>query len=409
MYTRVLTIAIILVVFSTSAIAGTPNLVSYQGRLTNAAGTAISGTMKLTFLIYDVLQGGSPIWTEIHDSINVTDGQFSVALGISSLISDEVFSGSERYLGIRVGDDSEIIPRTQLLSVPYSFHTKSLDGAVGGEITNGLKINGSPAITLPISSPGWPISNWLITHQPMNISKTGLTFRNSDDAEPLMSIYYGGGVVIGGSIGPISSPQGALHIAAKGTAIVIGPTSMAAGETAALLFKDMDNSTPPIAIQYADNGNPTLYVVGGNFSIGVANPANPFELSNGAYCSSAGVWTNASDRNKKEHFESVDGSVILEQLERLPIRKWRFKGDKEGITHIGPISQEFHAIFGVGNDTLSISTVDPSGIALAAIKQLHKESLLLLKENSELMAQNIQLRKEFEQFKREIESTINKK
>ena len=46
--------------------------------------------------------------------------------------------------------------------------------------------------------------------------------------------------------------------------------------------------------------------------------------------------------------------------------KWNYKGSDE--THIGPIAEDFYRIFGVGVDEKSISTIDPSGVALAAIQ-----------------------------------------
>ena len=40
--------------------------------------------------------------------------------------------------------------------------------------------------------------------------------------------------------------------------------------------------------------------------------------------------------------------------------------------HIGPMAQDFYKLFNLGNDDKSISTIDPSGIALAAIKEQQK-------------------------------------
>jgi len=95
----------------------------------------------------------------------------------------------------------------------------------------------------------------------------------------------------------------------------------------------------------------------------------------GAYLSGDGAtWTNSSDREKKENFKSVDGGEILELLEQLEITEWNYKSDDDDIRHVGPVAQDFHALFGVGGDDKSISTVDPSGIALAAIKELHKKT-----------------------------------
>ena len=43
-----------------------------------------------------------------------------------------------------------------------------------------------------------------------------------------------------------------------------------------------------------------------------------------------------------------------------------------GVRRLGPVAQDFHAAFGLGSDDKSISTVDASGVALAAIQGLHQ-------------------------------------
>lgn len=98
---------------------------------------------------------------------------------------------------------------------------------------------------------------------------------------------------------------------------------------------------------------------------------------NGAFLTNGGVWTNASDRNKKENFSNLNGSVILRKIAALPITQWRYKGSSE--YHIGPMAQDFKATFNLGTDDKSISTIDPAGIALLAIQQLIKENESLRK------------------------------
>jgi hypothetical protein len=94
--------------------------------------------------------------------------------------------------------------------------------------------------------------------------------------------------------------------------------------------------------------------------------------STGAYLSNGGTWTNASDRNLKERFQPVDGARLLDQLARLPIATWSYK-TTPAVRHIGPMAQDFHAIFGFGGDDKAISTIDPAGIALGAIQELHRQ------------------------------------
>ncbi|HXJ83448.1 MAG TPA: tail fiber domain-containing protein [Candidatus Methylomirabilis sp.] len=75
-----------------------------------------------------------------------------------------------------------------------------------------------------------------------------------------------------------------------------------------------------------------------------------------------------SDRNLKEGFAGVDTGVILEQVARLPITTWRYKG--EAIRHIGPMAQDFAAAFQVGPDDRHIDLIDANGVVLAAIQAL---------------------------------------
>jgi hypothetical protein len=104
-------------------------------------------------------------------------------------------------------------------------------------------------------------------------------------------------------------------------------------------------------------------------------PFYPDRLINtvtGAYLSASGNWTNASDKNIKHNFNSIDGKKLLEKIASMPINSWSYKKDASAAMHIGPTAQDFYAAFGVGRDDKAISTVDPAGIALAAIKELYQ-------------------------------------
>ncbi len=118
--------------------------------------------------------------------------------------------------------------------------------------------------------------------------------------------------------------------------------------------------------------------------IGVLDPANPIEHSSGAHLTAGGVWTNASDENLKENFKPVDGEVLLEKIEELPISQWNYRAESDEVTHIGPTAQDFKEAFGVGASDKTISTIDPSGIALAAIKELGRQNRELKEENKKM-------------------------
>jgi len=98
---------------------------------------------------------------------------------------------------------------------------------------------------------------------------------------------------------------------------------------------------------------------------GQGAPASGAELPAGS-----GSWSALSDRNAKSDIRPVDGQAILDRLAALPLSTWRYTSQPEGVRHIGPMAQNFHAAFGVGEDDRHIATVDADGVALAAIQAL---------------------------------------
>lgn len=98
---------------------------------------------------------------------------------------------------------------------------------------------------------------------------------------------------------------------------------------------------------------------------------------NGANLTVGGVWTNVSSRILKDNITQLDGSEILNKIGRLEVARWKYKGTDE--YHIGPFAEQFYELFNTGINNVSISTVDPSGVALIGVQQL-------IKENTELKA-----------------------
>ena len=98
------------------------------------------------------------------------------------------------------------------------------------------------------------------------------------------------------------------------------------------------------------------------------------DTSTGGYLSTTGDWTNSSDRNRKQGFSPVDGGALLAAVQRLPLTTWTYIGDPTAAKHLGPMAQDFKALFGLGRDEISISTIDASGVALAAVQELIKRT-----------------------------------
>lgn len=128
--TLILACAVIFVLALTSQTnAGAPQLINYQGVLADSTGAGLDTTVNITFSIYENAVGLTPIWVEAHAGVIVTGGLFNVLLGSTTPLDVSIFGGSILYLGITIGADPEISPRTQLVSVPYSFNSEHADEA----------------------------------------------------------------------------------------------------------------------------------------------------------------------------------------------------------------------------------------------------------------------------------------
>jgi hypothetical protein len=80
-----------------------------------------------------------------------------------------------------------------------------------------------------------------------------------------------------------------------------------------------------------------------------------------------------SDRNAKEDFTAIAPGDVLAKVAAMPITQWKYKVEPAGIKHIGPMAQDFHAAFGLGDNDRGIGCVDESGVALAAIQGLNQK------------------------------------
>ena len=94
--------------------------------------------------------------------------------------------------------------------------------------------------------------------------------------------------------------------------------------------------------------------------------------------------TQTSSREVKQGFEAVNGLSVLEKVAALPISKWSYKSDSPSIRHMGPMSEDFHAAFGLGKDDKGLTTIATSGVALAAIQGLIEANATLEERISEL-------------------------
>ncbi len=144
----VLSACLLTLLLATTLWAGaTPARLNYQGLLTDANGQPLNAqALPITFRIWAHPVSSDPADLKWEETllVNVVDGLFSVILGDQLLIADSVFSTSERFLGIQIGDEPEGFPRTRLVSVGYSTRVETLDGARGGVISGAIGLEPAP-------------------------------------------------------------------------------------------------------------------------------------------------------------------------------------------------------------------------------------------------------------------------
>jgi len=114
-----------------------PNLVNYQGKLSDSLNRPVDGTRTMTFALYNSPTGGSPLggWVETQ-TVTVTKGVFSVVIG--SATPGGIGDPGEQpayYLGITVNGE-ELLPRRQLVSVPFAFSADSAQWAEQADQAN---------------------------------------------------------------------------------------------------------------------------------------------------------------------------------------------------------------------------------------------------------------------------------
>jgi len=134
------------------------------------------------------------------------------------------------------------------------------------------------------------------------------------------------------------------------------------------------------AFVWADDTDADFSSSGGNqFNVrasgGVRMYTNSGTTLGAQLLANATAWTALSDSTKKTDIRRVDTKAVLEKIAQLPISEWRYKAQPDpSIRHMGPMAQDFWKLFGLGEDSLGISTIDPDGIALAAIQELQKQN-----------------------------------
>ena len=71
----------------------------------------------------------------------------------------------------------------------------------------------------------------------------------------------------------------------------------------------------------------------------------------------------------------------------MPVTTWNYLTQEDEVRHAGPVAQDFHAAFGLGESDLLINTIDIDGINMAAAKALDARTALQRERIAELEAE----------------------
>lgn len=123
---------------------------------------------------------------------------------------------------------------------------------------------------------------------------------------------------------------------------------------------------------------------GGEFRISRQDSGRQeFVVRNNGNAVLAGVLTQNSAREDKQALQALNAGDVLDRVKALPLFEWEYK-DAPEVRHVGPMADDFFNAFQLGDTPKGLTTMDTSGVALAAIQALAEQNERLRDENAAL-------------------------
>jgi|GEM_PF-1299624 len=123
--------------------ASVPQQINYQGALTDSDGNPVpDGYYGISFAIYSTPTIVTWLWAE-SQTVTVTKGIYNVILGQPGNLIDPNIFDVDRYLGITVGTDAEMIPRLKFTSTAFSMQSAKTDSVIDGGVTTEMIADGA--------------------------------------------------------------------------------------------------------------------------------------------------------------------------------------------------------------------------------------------------------------------------
>ena len=227
----------------------------------------------------------------------------------------------------------------------------------------------------------------------------------SDDALAMGPSSIAGGlaaIVLGPSIanGNFGVAIGLQNSASGQFSVAIGKNARTANRQGSVVLGDGCAGFSSDSVYPTANNQVVMRGCGGVKVFTNQNLTSGVELAAGG-----SGWSAVSDRNRKENFLRVDGEEVLSRLRSMPMTTWNYKTQDGSIRHLGPMAQDFHAAFGLGESELMINSVDIDGVNMAAAQALEARTSAqarrieaLEASNADLRAQNAELRARLERI-----------
>ncbi len=273
--------------------AGIPELISYQGRLTDTSGNPLGGTGAVycfRYSIYDTLSGSNKVWpagTPTNSTTTVIDGIFTDQVGrMDSLSPQDFYSTSTLYLQVSVntvtstcsGSWEDLSPRQQIVSSAWSqmaqgvygdalrtpSATRVQIGTGAGQATSSMTLLSLDVANVAESFGGSCSNNGSVWYNSAMtralVCENGTIMPISNSSTTIAGIGVNSSVVSGGTV--VFSNSNNVSFGLNGSTITATATFAAGGGTTQSYWP-----TYPIALGSATNNTGTTGATGDSTQI----------------------------------------------------------------------------------------------------------------------------------------------